>query len=296
MAVRTGIEHDRCRFIDAGGHALANEQPGQPVHQLGTSQPTNLNPHKLPHLGVTSQITHALREIGCKTNIVLIGGCNDPELLETAIANNDADMIGAARSWLSDPDWGRKIYEGRSDDIVPCLRCNKCHQAKPDDWLSVCSVNPVFGLEHKIERMIPEKTEPKKVAVIGGGPAGMEAAIIASQRGHAVTLYEMTDHLGGLLNSTDGMRFKWTLRNFKEYLIRQVNKHSVAVKLNTKATPEIIASENYDVVIPAVGAIPIIPPIPGIDLHHVLPATSVLEREVELGQNIVVIVCRSMGK
>ena len=256
---------------------------------IDPSQPTNLNPYKLPHLEVTRQITQAMHESGCKTKIVLVGGCNDPDLLEEAIADGSADMIGAARSWLSDPDWGQKIYAGAKEDIVPCLRCNKCHQAKPDDWLSVCSVNPVFGLEHKIERMIPAETTPKKVAIIGGGPAGMEAAIIASKRGHKVTLYEESNVLGGLLNTTDSMRFKWTLKAFKEYLIRQVKKASVDIHMNCKATPEMIQAENYDVVIPAIGSQPIIPRISGVEQDNVIPATKAIAREAEMGKNLVVI-------
>ena len=118
-------------------------------------------------------------------------------------------MIAMARAFICDPEYGKKAYEGRGEDVVPCIRCNKCHgmtQGRP--WFSFCSVNPKIGIAHRVDRMIEAPAASKKVAVIGGGPAGMKAAIMAAERGHKVTLYEKNDSLGGQLRHTDFASFQ----------------------------------------------------------------------------------------
>ena len=122
-----------------------------------------------------------------------IGGFQEPDEMERYLIEGKCDMFGIARGFMADDEYGKKLYEGRGEDITPCLKCNKCHGVmlpEPDPWTSVCSVNPLMGLGHKIHRLVEKTAEPKKVAVIGGGPAGMRAAIYAAQRGHDVTLYE----------------------------------------------------------------------------------------------------------
>ncbi len=111
---------------------------------------------------------------------------------EDIISSGQADFIGAARAFIADPEWGIKAYEGRSEDVVPCLRCNKCHIPGPEKWNTVCSVNPVWGIEHKAERMVaPKPGTPKKLAVVGGGEIGVEMGLHLAARGHAVTVLEM---------------------------------------------------------------------------------------------------------
>jgi NADPH-dependent 2,4-dienoyl-CoA reductase/sulfur reductase-like enzyme len=157
-------------------------------------------------------------------------------------------------------------------------------------WLSVCSVNPTFGLERKLDRMISPPKRVKRVAVIGGGPAGMNAAIVAAQRGHQVTLYEARDTLGGQLFHADYPAFKWPIRDFKDYQIRQVYKLGVEVRLNTKATPEHIRAEGYDSVVVALGAVSQPPKIDGLETaQQVWDPLAVYGREQELGHDIVVI-------
>lgn len=254
---------------------------------IDPSQPTYLNPKEVPHREVTSRVTHACHEQGITTKVTLVGGAYDLNTAEDIIASGDADFIGSARSWISNPDWGIKAMEGRDDDVVPCLRCNKCHQAKPNDWLSVCSVNPVFGIEHKVDRMITSTTDKKKIAIIGGGPAGMEAAIISADRGHDVTLYEKADRLGGQLNIAEIPYMKWTLKKFKDYMIRQVGKKSIRVMLNTDVVPGMLDKEHYDAIFVAIGADPKRPPIPGAE--GVLTAVDALQQPDSVKGDVIII-------
>jgi NADPH-dependent 2,4-dienoyl-CoA reductase/sulfur reductase-like enzyme len=210
-------------------------------------------------------------------------------LNEEFIASGKCDMVLQARTFNAEPDYGKKIYEGRGEDVVPCLLCNKCHGLSMNGpWYSVCSVNPKLGLDSTV-KVIDPPTMTKKVAVIGGGPAGMKAALTAAERGHKVAIYEKNDYLGGLVHHADYSPYKWSLKDYKDYLIRQVKKAGVEVHLSTAATPEMIKAKGYDVVLAAVGAEPVTPKILGWDGKNVWKALDVYGREKELGKNVVFI-------
>ena len=217
-----------------------------------------------------------------------VGGFQNLDDIDSFIADGRTDMVAMARAFICDPEYGKKLYEGR-DDVVPCIRCDKCHGA-------VCSVNPLIGLNHVENKMYSAKpARSKKVAVIGGGPAGMKAALVASQRGHQVTLYEATGILGGQLRHADYLEEKWALRNYKNYLIHELEKSNVKVLLNTKPARADLEKENYDAVIAACGSLPKKAPVPGGDDPRVWAPIDCFGREKELGHEVVVIGGASTG-
>ena len=249
------------------------------------SMPTNFYLEKNPTLYQAER----LKKAGLNLVVCTVGGYLDPETSEQVLREGKADMIGMARAFISNPNYGELVYNGLAGDIVPCLRCNKCHGRGPADvMLSTCSVNPEFGIE-QWKPMLGESVEEKKnIAVIGGGPAGMRTAMYLHDRGHTVTLYEKEATLGGLIRHADNVDFKWTLKDYKDYLIAQIAKRGITVHLNTPAAPEMLG-DGYDAVIAAVGAEPVRPPVPGADGENVIFAVDALMDCSKVGQNVVVI-------
>lgn len=163
----------------------------------------------------------------------------------------------------------------------------RCHDSAVFGHLLQCSVNPTIGIMHHLNSMIVPSTESKKVAVIGGGPGGMYAALTASKRGHSVTLYEKGDSLGGNLKFASKVDFKYPLAKFKDYLINQIEKSSVKVCFNANVSPDKLSSEGYDAIIVAIGSESLIPPISGIE--HTICAIDSYGIEDTLGDELIVI-------
>lgn len=234
-------------------------------------------------------IAKAIRDSGARIYLSPNGGFQDLDENENFIASGQCDFITMIRPFHADFEYAQKAYAGRGEDVVPCIQCNKCHGLSMEGpWTSVCTVNPKLGIEPAV-RVITPPLSSMKVAVIGGGPGGMMAAITAAERGHKVTLYEKNSVLGGLLLHTDYSPYKWALRRYKDYLIRQVKKAGIEVNLGAEATPEMIKAKGYDAVMVAVGSDPNLLKIPGADGKNVYDIINVYSKEKELGRDVVVI-------
>ena len=223
----------------------------------------------------------AFKARGIQIACAPVGGYGDPALMEQYLSEGKTDLFAIARQFLADDPYYEKLQAGAApEEIVPCIRCNGCHGHH------TCAVNPRLGRQRNL--FAPE-TSPKKVAVVGGGPAGLIAAITAANRGHSVTLYEAGAKLGGQLLAAGTPDYKWPIREYLDYLLRELDKAAVDVKLSTEATREMLAAEHYDHVIVAIGPVFTKAPIPGAESDKVLTCMDVFGHEDELPENIVVI-------
>ncbi len=224
-----------------------------------------------------------------KVPVIAVGRL-DLELGEKILEEGKADLIAIGRRLMVDPDLPNKVAEGRLDEVIPCIGCMECIERLAFDERGegvTCVVNPALGRERAYQ--IKPGKKAKKVVVVGGGPAGMQAAIVAAQRGHKVTLFEKDAKLGGQLNIAALPPFKGDIFPWKNYLVNQVKKAEVEVKLNTDATAEIITKGNPDAIVIATGGTPAMPDTPGIDKPNVITAQDVLSGKVKAGQNVVII-------
>lgn len=224
--------------------------------------------------------------------ISAITGYNHPSMIEAAVGEGGhADLVGLSRLYISNPEWQDMCDEGRTDDIAPCIKCSKCHRnTYRESHQAVCSVNPLYGIEHRIDYLKKPVKKIKNIAIVGGGPAGMRAAMFATENGHKVSLFEKTDRLGGLLNINDDVDFKWPIKDYNHWLIRKTLENpNVVVHLNAEATKETLKLGNYDEIFVAIGGEKIVPNIPGINQENVMWATDVYGNAEKVGEKVVII-------
>ena len=212
---------------------------------------------------------------------------SDPLLAERVLQEKKADLIGMGRPLIADPELPKKALEGRFEDIRTCIACNKgCPDRAYAPLAITCTLNVEVGREKELQ--IKAAKKPKKVIIAGGGPAGMEAARVASLRGHEVLLYEKSSELGGQLLLAKIPPYKEEIENVTRYLRAQIEKLGVKIELGAEVNQEIVDEIKPDVVIIATGAIPIIPDIPGIERDNVFVAKDVLLGK-EVAKKVVVV-------
>lgn len=222
------------------------------------------------------------------TPVATVGSLSEPDKMEQIIASGQADLVCMARALIADPYLPQKVMEGRPEDIRPCQRCYNCQGGMFVTRNMRCAVDPVIGNELRGQIPVP-LTRPRKVLIAGGGPAGMVAAVTAAKRGHDVTLCEASDSLGGAIRYAKHVPFKKYLDDYLHYLIRQVGRAGVQVRLGARVTHDLAESLAPDVLIAAVGARPIVPKLPGMDLPHVVMGGKAHEVIGTLGQRVAII-------
>ena len=218
--------------------------------------------------------------------ILLAGRMNDPDICEQAIADGKIDAVVLARASLADPQYVSKVKKNKLETIRPCLSCNLgCIGRDLVNGAVSCAVNPQAMREasYRLDWAI----EPKKVMVIGGGIAGMEAARTATLRGHDVYLYETSDHLGGNLLAAGAHTFKKPVLELNEWYKRELKELNIAVYLKTYVTQDLVQQLNPDVIILAVGAVPFIPPIKGIEKS--ISSIDALCGDAKIGNRVLII-------
>ena len=229
-----------------------------------------------------------------KIPIIAVGAVHDPYLAEESLKRKRADLIAMGRALIADPEYPRKIQSGRPEDIRTCLRCNEgCSSRVRQGKTQRCAVNAEVGRERTLR--IHSASKPKQVVVIGGGPAGMEAARVLALRRHKVTLIEKENELGGLLRYASVPDFKEELRGFLEYLKTQVIKTGVEVLRGRRATLDLVKELHPDAVVLAAGSTMPVPEIPGAQKPFAANALDLLSGKFQPGDRVVVAGGAAMG-
>ena len=219
---------------------------------------------------------------------------NTPEIAEAVLASGDADFVSMARPLLADPDFVRKAATGRAASINTCIACNQaCLDHTFANELASCLVNPRAC--HETELVVRPVTVSRRIAVVGAGPAGLAAATTLAERGHAVTLFEAADAIGGQFNLAKIIpgkeEFEETLRYFGERL----RETGVTLRLGTRATADILAAGSFDEVLLATGVVPRDPQIPGQDHPSVVSYLEVLNGSRTAGRRVAIIGAGGIG-
>jgi len=212
----------------------------------------------------------------------------DPRQADRILCEGMADMVCVCRAQVADPDWASKGMEGRYDEIRPCVGClqgclDRIFSAQP----VVCLCNPQAGFER--ERRVTPAAERKKVAVVGGGPGGLEAACLAAERGHDVVLFERTGAIGGQIWLSAAPPGRDEFAQLLPYFRKRLKRCGVELRLNTEATVQLLQDEHPDVIVVAAGSEPLVPDIPGVRGDNVVLAPDVLGGTAVLGEKVVVL-------
>ena len=283
-------------IVDTRAIALILENAGVDViHVSGgcyASLEQFIPPSAVPH----GNLTHLAAEIKKVVDIpvITVSRINDPLVADSLLAAGNADFVAMGRASLADPELPKKAAQSKFNEIRMCIGCDQgCLKRLFEDEPIRCLVNPKLGKEKELA-IQPAKGK-KKVLVVGGGPGGMTAAIVAAEAGHEVTLYEKSDRLGGQLYLASIPPGKGEISSFINWQINQLKKYGVEVRLNTEATLLLIETKEPDEVIIATGATAKIPNLLGANLQNVIFSFDVLSGKKEVNHNVVILGGGSVG-
>lgn len=220
--------------------------------------------------------------------VIATNTIKDPDWAEELLEEGVCDFVGLGRSQFADPEFVKKTKEGRTDEIVKCIGCMFCRERLMADMPIECSINPRLGREYLYKKPVKDG-EGRPVVVVGGGPGGMDASLILAERGFNVTLIEKKDTLGGTLNTADKAKGKYLITDYVKTMKKLVEKAGVNVVLNTEATPELVKKYDPVGVFIAAGAVPVNPPIKGIDNKNVYKPEDILLNKVKLSGRTAVV-------
>jgi 2,4-dienoyl-CoA reductase-like NADH-dependent reductase (Old Yellow Enzyme family)/thioredoxin reductase len=235
--------------------------------------------------GCNAHLSEAIKKT-VKIPVSIAGRIRSPATAERIIQEGKADFVEIGRALLCDPEWPKKVKEGKLDSILPCVSCIRCDERLFANKSIRCTLNATVGMERRA-KIRPAKLI-KKVLIAGGGPAGLEAARVAALRGHKVILCEKEDHLGGQLWLASIPPFKKEFKEVLSYYETQLKKLNVTINLNCEVTPEIVKQITPDVVMVATGSVPFVPNIPGIERENVVTFSDVLSGKREVGEKVVI--------
>ncbi|MDE1165702.1 MAG: NADPH-dependent 2,4-dienoyl-CoA reductase [Pseudomonas sp.] len=240
-----------------------------------------------------SKVTAKLRG-SVKIPLITTNRINTPEVAEQILAEGDADMVSMARPFLADPDFVNKAAQGRGDEINTCIGCNQaCLDHTFGGKLTSCLVNPRAC--HETELNYVPTQHMKKIAVVGAGPAGLAAATVAAERGHAVTLFDSAEQIGGQFNVAKRVPGKEEFYETLRYFSRKLQTTGVDLRLNTRVAVADLLAGGYDEIILATGIAPRLPAIQGIEHAKVLSYLDVLKAGKPVGQKVAVIGAGGIG-
>lgn len=290
----SGSEFHRDGFTPEDGVALALALENGGVTAINVSGGLgHVNHVAIPPGDVPRGILLPLAQ-GIKSAVkvpVICGNSLTPEMAEQAVSKGLTDFVGLGRPLIADPEWPAKVRSGRTREIRNCIRCNQgCFGGLRDLKTPgvTCLYNPVAGRE--LERNLRPAGIRRRVAVIGGGPAGCETARVARLRGHEVLLIEKEGRLGGEFNLASRPPKKGDFAKLVEFYAGELARLGVEVRLNAEATPEMVASLPHDVIVVATGSKPMVLNVPGADLPHVTSAHDVLAGKVAVEDSPVAVV------
>lgn len=229
-----------------------------------------------------------------KIPLITTNRINRPEVGEEILARGDADMVSMARPFLADPDFVNKAATGRADEINVCIACNQaCLDHVFEQKIASCLVNPRAA--HETELAYTATTKRKRVAVVGAGPAGLSAAVVAAERGHDVTLYEASGEIGGQFNMAKRIPGKEEFEETLRYFNRQLKLKGVTVRLNQRVSASELRAAGFDDIILATGVVPRVPQIEGLSHPKALSYVDVLLRGKTVGRRVAVIGAGGIG-